>query len=218
MLVAAFALWSGLLTVPPRYNPWAPLDLAAPPNLLTRYKIFRMTRNPELCSQTLRQTGLEFRPLADQPGGECPLANIVYVSKAGVNFNRSFVASCALAAGWEVFRHNGLQQAAQKHFGQSVTRIEHNGTYACRNVRKRERLSEHGRANAMDVTAFVLADGTRISVRNDWNNDRQPRKAAFLRDIHRGACVAFDVVLGPDYNADHADHFHFDMGGFWFCR
>jgi hypothetical protein len=25
-------------------------------------------------------------------------------------------------------------------------------------------------------------------------------------------------VLGPDYNADHADHFYFDMGGFWVCR
>jgi hypothetical protein len=70
----------------------------------------------------------------------------------------------------------------------------------------------------MDITAFILADGTRISVKNDWKTDSQSKKAAFRRDIHQGACQTFDVVLGPDYNADHADHFHFDMGGFWVCR
>ena len=128
------------------------------------------------------------------------------------------MASCALAAGWEIFRYNTLQQAAKRHFDQPVARIEHIGTYSCRNVRRRGRLSEHGRANAIDITAFILADGTRISVKNDWKTDSQSKKAAFLRDIHQGACQAFDVVLGPDYNADHADHFHFDMGGFWVCR
>jgi hypothetical protein len=218
VFLAAGALWSGLLTVSPRYNPWAPLDLTAPPNWLTRYKIFRITQQPDLCFQALRQTDTEFRRLEDQPGGECPLTNIVYVSKAGVNFNHGFMASCALAAGWEIFRHNTLQQVAKKHFDHSVTRIEHIGTYSCRNVRRQGRLSQHGRANAIDVTAFILADGTRISVKSDWKNDRQAQKAAFLRDIHQGACQAFDVVLGPDYNADHADHFHFDMGGFWTCR
>jgi hypothetical protein len=218
VLAAGYALWSGLLSISPQYNPWAPLDLTAPPNLLTRYKIYRIARNPDRCSQALRQTDIEFRPLEDQLDGECPLTNHVYVSKAGVSFNRSFMASCALAAGLEIFRHNALQQVAKKHFNQTVTRIEHIGTYSCRNVRRRGRLSEHGRANAIDITAFILADGTRISVRSDWNNDGQSQKAAFLKDIHQGACEAFNVVLGPNYNADHADHFHFDMGGFWICR
>ena len=212
------ALWSGLLKISPQYNPWAPLDLTAPPNLLTRYKLYRAKQNPDLCMQALHQTDIEFRPLDDRPGGECPLVNIVQVSTAGVGFNHSFTASCPLAAGWEIFRHNTLQQAAKKHFSQPVTRVEHLGTYACRNVYNRERLSEHARANAMDITAFVLADGTRVSVERDWSNNRQPQKAAFLRDIHKGACQAFNVVFGPDYNAAHANHFHFDMGGFWACR
>lgn len=218
LIAGGAALWSGLLTIPPQYNPWALLDVTAPPNLLTRFKIFRIKARADLCLEALGKTDIEFRRLDDQPGGECPLANIVRVSRAGVNFSQSFMASCALAAGWEIFRHNTLQQVAKKHFDQSVTRIEHIGTYACRNVRNRDRLSEHGRANAIDITAFVLADGTRISVKNDWSNERQPQKAAFLRDIHRGACRAFDVALGPNYNAAHADHFHFDMGGWWICR
>lgn len=216
----AFALWSGLLSVPPHYNPWAPLDLTAPPNLLTSYKIRRLKTNPELCLEALRQTDIEFRRLDDRPDGECPLLNIVQVTAAGTSFNNSFMASCALAAGWEIFRHNTLQQAAERHFGQRVSRVEHIGTYACRNVYNRAegRRSQHASANAIDITGFVLADGTRIGVQRDWNSASQPRKAAFLRDIHRGACKAFNVAFGPDYNAAHANHFHFDMGGFWACR
>jgi hypothetical protein len=218
ILAGGYALWSGLLKVPPQYNPWAPLDLTALPDMLTRYKLYRAKQNPQLCLQALRRSDIEFRPLEDRAGGECPLVNIVQVSTAGVRFNQSFTASCSLAAGWEIFRHSTLQQAAEKHFNQPVTKVEHVGTYACRNVYNRERLSEHARANAIDITAFVLADGTRVTVARDWNNNRQSQKAAFLRDVHQGACRAFNVVFGPDYNAAHANHFHFDMGGFWACR
>ena len=41
---------------------------------------------------------------------------------------------------------------------------------------------------------------------------------AFLREIRDGACDLFRVVLGPDYNAAHRDHFHLDMGAFRACR
>ena len=218
LMVLAGGCALGLLTVWPQYNPWGPLDLTARPNLVTGYKIYRIKHKPELCLEALRRTDIQFRPLEDRPGGECPLMNIVQVSAAGVDFSSSFAAACPLAAGWEIFRHNTLQQAAKTHFDQPVVRVEHIGTYACRNVYNRGRLSEHARANAIDITAFVLADGTRVSVAKDWKNGKQSQKAAFLRDIHRGACQAFNVALGPDYNAGHASHFHFDMGGFWTCR
>ncbi|WP_210191847.1 extensin-like domain-containing protein [Rhodomicrobium vannielii] len=219
-LAAGVGLWSGYLPVPPQYNPFAPIDLTAPPNLLARFKLYRLKHDRALCLQALARTDAEFRPLEDQPGGQCPLVNIVRLSRAGAGFSRSFTASCPLAAAWEIFRHNTLQQAARAHFGQPVARVDHVGTYACRNVynRPHARRSEHARANAIDVTGFVLADGTLISVQRDWNSKGQPAKAAFLRDIHQGACRAFNVVLGPDHNAAHANHFHFDMGSYWTCR
>jgi hypothetical protein len=220
LTAALFALRIGLLPVPARYNPWAPLDLTAPPNLVTQYKLYRIKRNPEACLEALRGTDIQFRQLDDRTDGACPLVNIVQVKAAGTSFNNSFMASCGLAAGWEIFRHNTLQQVAERHFNQRVTRVEHVGTYACRNVysRPQGRRSEHARANAIDITGFVLADGTRIGVERDWDSRNQPKKAAFLRDIHQGACKVFNVVLGPDHNIAHANHFHFDMGGFWVCR
>ena len=70
-------------------------------------------------------------------------------------------------------------------------------------------LSEHGRANALDVSAFTLADGTRIRVKSGWRGDARQR--AFLHAVHDGACAQFSTVLGPDYNALHRDHFHVDL-------
>jgi len=74
------------------------------------------------------------------------------------------------------------------------------GTYACRSIAGSGRLSEHATANAVDVAAFILADGRRISVLEGWNGDE--RHARFLRSVRVSACRRFNTVLSPDYNAD----------------
>ena len=33
----------------------------------------------------------------------------------------------------------------------------------------------------------------------------------FLRAVHQGACGVFTTVLGPNYDANHRDHFHLDL-------
>ena len=80
----------------------------------------------------------------------------------------------------------------------------------------RNRRSEHATANAIDISGFRLADGTRISVRRDWNGER--KKSQFLRAVHQRACGYFRVALSPDFNRAHHDHFHFDRGFLWTCR
>jgi len=69
--------------------------------------------------------------------------------------------------------------------------------------------SEHATADAVDIAAFRLADGTRITLVGDW--DDRGSKARFLRDVRDGACGLFSTVLSPDYNAAHRDHFHLDQ-------
>ena len=70
----------------------------------------------------------------------------------------------------------------------------------------------------IDIAGFVLEDGRRISVLRDWNDDEEERR--FLRVVRDGACGVFATVLSPDYNAAHADHFHFDQAARWsgVCR
>ena len=63
-----------------------------------------------------------------------------------------------------------------------------------------------------------LADGRTINVLTDWPKDNQD--ARFLRQVRDAACDVFSVVLSPDYNAAHADHFHLDQDDRWagVCR
>jgi hypothetical protein len=113
-----------------------------------------------------------------------------------------------------------VQFSAQRWFGARVVKLESMGTYACRNVVGNAaysgKLSEHAHANAVDIGGFVLADGRRVSVLGGWHGGSEER--GFLHEIHDAACHRFTTVLGPDYNAAHANHLHFDMGGSQYCR
>ena len=102
--------------------------------------------------------------------------------------------------------------------GQPIARIEHYGTYACRNIygQAAGRVSEHAHANALDVAAFRTAAGERIAVVSDFR-DEGPR-GRFLRRVRDEACPWFRGVLSPDYNAAHRDHLHLDRGPYRVCR
>src|SRR5690606_11398742 len=113
--------------------------------------------------------------------------------------------------GLALWLRHGVQPAAESLLGSPVVRIEHLGTYACRRIGGGEtgRWSEHATGNAIDIAAFVLEDGRRISVSSDWNGEG--RRSDFLNAARRSACDAFGTVLSPDYNAAHADHLHLDQ-------
>lgn len=221
LLAGAFALgvWRGWVPMPAEWNPWAPLDVRASPNLLTRYKLSRLQDDPALCDQVLKTAGLRVSRQADTAAdAACPLRNVLRVQGAEVALSSSFLASCPLAVAFALFERHSLQPAAQVVFGQAVSRVEHLGSFACRNVYNRAdgRLSQHASANALDIAGFRLADGRSISVLKDWPGEGD--SARFLRLVRDGACDDFNVVLSPDYNAAHRNHFHLDMGRWWVCR
>ena len=58
--------------------------------------------------------------------------------------------------------------------------------------------------------------GKLVSLKQQWQGS-QP-EAEFLKKVRDGACDYFNVVLSPDYNADHHDHLHVDMGWYRTCR
>ena len=104
-----------------------------------------------------------------------------------------------------------MQPAAQRWFGTRVAEIKQISAYSCRgmNGNPHAHISEHAFGNALDISAFVLADGRRITVKNGWRG--MPEEQGFLRDIQGGACQLFNTVLAPGSNSHHADHFHVDL-------
>lgn len=217
LLAVPLAIQQKWLDVPPRWDPWAPLDIGATPNLLTSFKLWRLQDDPALCRQVLATSALRYTTLADsRPAADCPLENTLRVQASEVRFSSSFVATCPLAAALALFERHALQPAAQEVFGQPVALLEHVGSFACRTIASSRRPSQHASANALDIVGFRLRDGRRISVLRDWPGEGD--EARFLRLVQQGACDSFNVALGPDYNAAHRDHFHVDMGLLRMCR
>lgn len=116
-----------------------------------------------------------------------------------------------------------VDRQAQKILGSGIKFVHHAGTYSCRRQRGNGSgaWSEHAFANAWDVTGFELEDGRVISVLKDWQGGKGKDAKARRKFLHKArdkACRVFRVVLSPDYNAAHRDHFHLDQGPSLSCR
>ncbi|NKC32840.1 extensin-like domain-containing protein [Falsiroseomonas selenitidurans] len=211
--------WLGERHLPPAWDPRQPLDLAAPTNLVTPWKLRRLASRPEACFAALATAGPPLRRVADQPSEVgCALRDAVVLRGGAALSPAGPVATCRLAVGWLLFERQVMQPAARRHLGSEVAAVRHLGTRACRNVNHAAsgRRSQHATANAIDIAGFTLRDGRQVTLLRDW--DGPAAQADFLRALRDGACRWFGAVLGPDYNAAHRDHFHFDMGRWSACR
>jgi len=217
------AFWKGWLVLPDRWNPWAPLWPQEAPNALTPYKLRRLDADPLACQAALRATRLAFTPVPDRtPVSGCGWTGAVRVEALPARVGTPFVLSCPAAVSLAMWEQHALQPAALSAFGQRVAALDHFGSFACRDIGggrgEGERRSQHASANALDVAGFTLEDGTTLSVARDWRRGTADARGRFLRDAHDGACAVWNVVLGPEYNAAHRDHFHLDRGGSRACR
>lgn len=197
----------------PQDVPWTPLDLAQPVGMFTGRKIAALGAQPALCRQLMIRAGAQNDAMPPFGGeGECRVAHPVKLgggSRAITLLPHNPAMSCPVAAGMAVWEWEVIQPAARRILGQRVDAIEHIGTYNCRQIRGGGALSQHATANAIDIGAFVLGDGTKVSVLDDWT--KGGKKAQFLRAVRDGSCGLFSTVLSPDYNAAHANHLHLDQ-------
>jgi hypothetical protein len=169
-------------------------------------------RTPTDCDMQLAKVA-GFRPLgALIAPGECgapdavQLESVLMPGGAKVTIAPPATLRCAMAAVVAQWIRDDVAAAAVK-LGAPLREIENLGSYECRG-RDRVRgatLSEHGRANALDVHAFKLANGMRIVLADS----RAP--VEFRNAVRDSACARFATVLGPGSDTDHAEHVHLDL-------
>jgi hypothetical protein len=184
-----------------------------------------MTPRPEArqCLAALGATQANFTPLPDQYyGAGCSTLGTVRLAslrsdEASLGLSNLGPVTCPLANTFASWARFGVDRAAQQILGSALVRIETMGSYNCRNVAGSARRSAHATANAIDISAFVLADGRRISISGDWDRG-SPSARRFLNAIHASACKRFGTVLSPAYNAAHQDHLHLELSGHSYCR
>mgnify|MGYP000993842087 CR=1 FL=1 len=223
----ALALRAGL--VPDPVARLFPLDLSLRTQSMQDWRISALTGDRELCEQVLAVPGVSTKAVDDRTGENgCGWANARRLDSIAEVRIGAEPLTCPATAALALWLTHVVQPAAQSLLGQGVRKLTTLGTYSCRGMigdRTSERmkklglrppLSEHAHANAIDVAAFVLEDGSSVTVLTDWDGDSA--KARFLRTIHDGACRYFHVTLGPAANAEHRNHFHLDRGLWHACR
>ncbi len=203
--------------LPREWNPLRELVVTDPVTPVTHFKLRRVLDDPDICLQVLAQGGRyqSMPPLVE--GERCGIANRVDLSGVGAARLRAVETSCETALRVAMWEQHGVQPAAEAHFGQGVKELRHIGSYNCRPIRgARTRMSTHATAASIDIRGVVLADGTRIDLLSGWTGP--PAQKAFFQELRDRGCQWFSTVLGPEYNALHADHFHMQNNGWGTCR
>jgi hypothetical protein len=188
-------------------------------------QVFASGPDARQCLAELGATRANFTPLPDRYyGGGCSNVNTVTLANLRSDSNSLSLSNmgpvtCSMASSFAGWARYGADRAARQILGSPLVRIETMGSYSCRNVAGTARRSAHATANAIDVAAFVLADGRRVSVLDDWFNGTRDERE-FLHVVQESACKRFATVLSPEYNAAHRDHLHVEVGtgGRPYCR
>lgn len=213
------AVWFAVIKFPDAYNPFVPPDIRDEPNLVTGLKLKGLADEYDICVSVVRASGTKYRRDSISSDSEgCGMPQGVLLEQSQISYGGGIKLTCPATAALLMWERHVVARAAAEHLGSEVTRVLHYGTYACRNVNNATsgRRSGHARGDAIDIAGFVLEDGRRITVLGDWGEDTD--EGRFLTAVHEGACGLFSTVLGPDYNALHANHFHFEMARWGICR
>jgi Extensin-like protein C-terminus len=156
------------------------------------------------------------------PGGEPPVVTAPAVvplgrpaaqtlSVAPASLTPTATLACPVVSVLNRFVSDRVQPAAARWFGQPVVEIKQISAYSCRgmNGNPHANISEHAFGNALDIAAFTLADGHKITVKDGWHGS--PEEQGFLHDVQGAACEMFTTILAPGSNAYHYDHMHVDL-------
>jgi len=141
-------------------------------------------------------------------GGEdlVRLEAIVLPDKRQVSVKPAAILRCKMAAALADWIRSDIAPLAER-LGTAVSNLDNFDSFECRGRNRivGAQLSEHGRANALDVRAFKFADGSTISL-----TDRTVPRGLRESVLH-SACTRFSTVLGPGSDWYHEDHIHLDL-------
>lgn len=158
--------------------------------------------------------GKQLAPVVSKVKG-CGIDEPVEVTEiAGVKLSQPATITCETAQATKQWIETGVKSAFAKD---PVKVLQIAGSYVCRprNGIRGNKVSEHGRGRALDISGFTLASGKSLSVQGDY------RKYKPIKASHKAACGIFGTTLGPGSDGHHEDHLHFDIVSYrngTYCR
>ncbi len=155
----------------------------------------------------------DFKPLPSITGpGDCTATDVVAletvfaVDRHRITISPAATLRCPMAEAVTHWIRDDVAPAVGT-LGKSLRSVETVDSFDCRhrNGIADAKISEHGRANALDVRAVKLAYGASIEL-NDAGVDKSLREK-----LRQTACSRFSTVLGNGADAYHDSHVHLDL-------
>ena len=171
-----------------------------------------VTSAPSDCNQQLATIAvIELLPRLIGPG-DCGgrdmvrLNAVVLPDQRRVEVKPTAVLRCPMAESFAAWVRDEAS-ADIAPLGAALRGVETYGSYECRGRNNviDAKLSEHGKGNAIDVRALVLAGDRRAELTDE--TVAKPLREG-LRD---SACHRFTTVLGPGADSYHNNHIHLDI-------
>jgi Extensin-like protein C-terminus len=179
------------------------------------------------CREWLDAFHIDYTPAGASPGvvdpvtAKMPINGVPYKAVGATNPRTTMFADCriikSLVLAAPAFRERDIAQVTD--YGVYNYRCIGGGTPPnCPNG-----ISQHAFAMAIDLAGFTTSDGTFYSVNDDWMIDPNAEKTCMAptvegkdRFLHELICElkaanVWNIVLTPNYNADHRNHFHVDL-------
>lgn len=175
------------------------------------------------CRRALKRIGASYRDMpAVGDGRACGIDFPVQLSELSgdIAIKPAALLSCQMALQVAKWTKEELGPSTRRRYFTGVKAIHQGSAYSCRKIRGSRTMSEHSKGNALDIMRIELDSGRKIGV-------KKPgffafREKGLLNNVRADACGYFSTVLGPGYDRDHKDHFHFDIakrrGGRKACR
>jgi hypothetical protein len=132
-------------------------------------------------------------------GAPAPLRLISLGKEPQVAFSPPPTLTCDMIAQLHKWVQRDVQPMARKFMGAPIVRIETMSSYSCRNAygRLHGRLSEHARANALDIGSFVTSLGRAALVVSDWGPTAREIAAAAAADSKAQAAATGPASRQP---------------------
>lgn len=183
---------------------------------------------PSSCREWLDLYGLEYTVGPDRPGVDDPVTVVTPINGVSYRYvsfetpRATFFMHCGLAL--------ALARSAYHLRWRDVVEVADIGVYNYRCIGGvgtppdcPQGISQHAYAKGIDIAGYTTGDGTYYSVNDDWLIDEDgestcdaPTEPGKDRFLHEAICDqkadgVFNIVLTPNFNAGHRNHFHVDI-------
>ncbi len=167
------------------------------------------------CLSDLKAAQVEFQSLGTLTKDGCTVESAVELDAVNSRFGKIALSgkpilACGFARQFTAWIGDVAAPLTLAYLGSKLAAVEIGAAFVCRTRYNLpgEKISEHAKGDAVDVTAFRLENGRTLSV--EGSSASFEMDGVWIKTLRATGCGYFTTILGPGSNEAHKAHLHFD--------